>query len=157
MLTGWKIVSVKSFSQPDEIPFVKVQTRSPLVIKFILPPTYFQDWIPLKACRECAVGISGFCCHTLARLLLLEHHVKMKEKLLILSCTWQLQNSHRRRAFKIWSWQEIIINSRDAFDDHSSDALRDFGPNTYKRRLNGWRKKRVSQSVCMVFKLLFDI
>ena len=78
------------------------------------------------------------------------------KKNLILSCTWQLQNSHRRRAFKIWSWQEIIINSRDAFDDHSSDALRDFGPNTYKRRLNGWRKKRVSQSVCMVFKLLFD-
>ena len=52
------------------------------------------------------------------------------------------------------------------------DALRDFGSSAYKRRANGWPKpfsnqlecvrmfqsgKRFSPSVCLAFKLLFDI
>ena len=42
MLAGEKIVSVKSFSQPGGISFVKAEIKNPLVKKVVLSRTYFK-------------------------------------------------------------------------------------------------------------------
>ena len=56
---------------------------------------YFQDNVHCKATCRCPVGLSGVCCHILALLLYLKHYTDIK-KPLELTCTQQLQKSHRR-------------------------------------------------------------
>ena len=56
----------------------------------------FRNDKPSQGHCECAVGISGICCHVICVLLYLEHFSKTGIKFLSLTCTKKLQRWHRK-------------------------------------------------------------
>lgn len=60
----------------------------------------FQDGTPIKGHCECAVGLSGLCCHVVCLLIYLQHYTSHGVKFLALTCTQKIQKWHRKGVTK---------------------------------------------------------
>lgn len=114
MLAGEKIVSVKSFSQPGGISFVKAEIKNPLVKKVGLSRSYFKIQLLLyhTACVQ-LVPVTYVVIPLLYFYSLSIAH-KLKENFLALSCTEQLQKwlpPNRKRSLPMMSFYEIKVTS----------------------------------------------
>ena len=56
----------------------------------------FNGPVPICAHCPCPVGLSGLCCHVISLLLFLKHHGQTGEKVMVLTCTEQLQKWHKK-------------------------------------------------------------
>ena len=114
MLAGEKIVSVKSFSQPGGISFVKAEIKNPLVKKVGLSRSYFKIQLLLyhTACVQ-LVPVTYVVIPLLYFYSLSIAH-KLKENFLTLSCTEQLQKwlpPNRKRSLPMMPFYEIKVTS----------------------------------------------
>ena len=94
MLQSRKINSVKSIVDGGFV-YVKAVTNVSYKTTKKSAVVQFDSAKPIRGNCNCAVGLSGLCCHVLALLLYLKHFHAHNEKLLALTCTQQLQKWHK--------------------------------------------------------------
>ena len=82
MLASRKITSVKVFKTDRCNTFVKWYVKKSYGAQSNPAVVLFRLSVPSKAHCECAIGVSGLCCHVQAVLLFLKHYTNTKEKIL---------------------------------------------------------------------------
>ena len=96
MLASRKITSVKIIKVDRYNTFVKGYVKISYGVQSHRAVVLFCSLVPSKAYCQCAIGVSGLCCHVQAVLLFLKHYTNTKEKILELTCTQQIQKWHKR-------------------------------------------------------------
>ena len=100
MFNSRRVKSVKVFEYESKL-FIKANIyRSFSNGKTRVAVILFRNSKPSQGYCECAVGISGMCCHVICILLYLEHFTETGTKFLSLTCTQKLQKWHRKGTIK---------------------------------------------------------